>query len=231
MERRRRYRRYPTRRQQMLLLLWGICLLLVTVVAVAAIHLKPILTTMATSRVSNAVSHTVTDAVNECVESGVISYEQLISLEKDNEGRVVAVKSNMAEFSRLQALVLDDIYTRISEVSNRDLSIPVGTLTGVSLLAGRGPAIRVRIQSVGAASAHFENYFIDAGINQTKHQIVLHIDVSTSIFLPGYVTAAKVSNQYTVAETIIVGDVPGTYTYFNSADAEIAADYILNQGE
>ena len=154
----------------------------------------------------------------------------MISFEKDNEGKIAAVKSNMTEFNRLQAEILKEILGRVAEVSTKELSIPVGTLTGSSLLAGRGPKLTVRMQSVGSSTAVLENDFTSAGINQTKHRILLLLDVSVSILLPGFRTATKVSNTVTVAETIIVGAVPDSYTYFHSGDAmdNIAEEWIMN---
>ena len=133
---------------------------------------------------------------------------------------------------RLQSQILDLILSRIDQVSARELSIPVGSLTGSPLLAGRGPRISVRMESVGSSSARFENQFESAGINQTKHRIVLRIDVYVSILLPGYSAVTQVSNEITVAETVIVGEVPDTYTYFSTVPAEYdadAKDYILNK--
>ena len=152
-------------------------------------------------------------------------------MEKDLNGRITAVHSNMAAFNRLQAQILDLILARIDQVSARELSIPIGTLTGSALLAGRGPRISVRMESVGSSSAKFENRFESAGINQTNHQIVLNVDVSIAILLPGFTTATRVSSPVTVAETVIVGDVPETYTYFSTAPEtyeEDLKDYILN---
>ena len=197
----------------------------------AAIQMRPILTSLATTRVSNMVNRIVSEAVDEVIEGGNISYSDLITFEKDNEGRIAAIYSNMAAFNRLQSKILDIILVRIDQVSARDLSIPVGSLTGSVLLAGRGPSISVRMESVGSSSANFENEFTSAGINQTKHQIVLNIDVAVSILLPGFSTATTVSNAVTVAETVIVGSVPDTYTYFSTTPESYTADakdYIIN---
>lgn len=198
----------------------------------AASQMKPILTSMATARVSNAVTRVVTEAVNETIDSGEVDYESLVSFEKDNEGRVTAVKSNMAEFNRLQSQILKQVLENIAQVDTRELSIPLGSLTGSTLLAGRGPLISVRMQSVGSSSAYLSNAFSSAGINQTRHQIILNVDVYISILLPGFTTATKVSNSFTVAETVIVGTVPDSYTYFNSEDPieEDAREFVLNGG-
>ena len=226
------YRRRLDRRAllRVLALLLAVSLLALTLTATA--RMRPLLESLATTRVSNTVNRIIFEAVNEAIQNGDISYERLISLEKDSEGKITAVHSNMAAFNRLQAQILDIILAKIDQVSARELSIPIGTLTGSALLAGRGPRIRVRMESVGSSTARFNNQFESAGINQTKHQIYLVVDVYVSILLPGFSTTTKLSNTYSVAETVIVGSVPDNYTYFSNGEdmEQNAEDYIMNNG-
>ena len=225
------YRRRMSRRTILGVLAFSLMTLVLTLMIFATTQMRPILVSLATTRVSNMVNRIVSEAVDEAIEGGNIRYSDLITFEKDNNGQITAIYSNMAAFNRLQSKILDIILARIDQVSARELSIPVGRLTGSVLLAGRGPRISVRMESVGSSSANFENEFASAGINQTKHQIVLNIDVSVSILLPGFSTATTVSNAVTVAETVIVGAVPDTYTYFSSTPESYendAKDYILN---
>lgn len=227
------YRRQTDRRSILKLALILLSMLSLTVGIYASVQMQPILERMAVTRVSNTVNRIVSEAVNESISSGKLSYDRLISFEKDTEGHVTAVHSNMAAFNQLQAEILDIVLAKIEQVSARELSIPVGSLTGSSLLAGRGPRIQVRMESVGSSSAQFQNQFETAGINQTRHQIILEIDVSISILLPGFTTVTQVSNAVTVAETVIVGSVPESYTFFQTTQEdyeEDAKDHILNMG-
>lgn len=225
------YRRHWGRRQ----LLRGLAFLLMAgtlaMFITAAVQMRPLLASLATTKVSNTVTRIVSQAVYEAIEAGDLRYDGLVTFEKDNEGKITAVRSNMAAFNHLQAQILDTVLTRIDQVSARELSIPLGTLTGSSLLAGRGPRISVRMESVGSSEANFTNEFLSAGINQTKHQIILTVDVYVSILIPGFNTATRVSNSFIVAETVIVGSVPDSYTYFStdpSTYEEDLKDYILN---
>ena len=87
------------------------------------------------------------------------------------------------------------------------------------------------METMGTAAAAFRDKFTAAGINQTKHQILLDVDVYVTILLPGITTYTKVSNEISVAETVIVGAVPDTYTYFSTTPdtyEEDLKDYILN---
>ena len=222
-----------TGRQKALIWITLVFALLLGLTTAAVLHMKPIVVNLATARTSNAVNRIVVAAVNDAVDSGRIDYEQLVDFDKDADGHVTALRSNMAAFNRLQASIADDILQRMAEVSSTDLAIPIGTLTGSPLLAGRGPCLHVRMQSVGTATARFDNQFSSAGINQTRHRIILDVDVHVSILLPGLTTYTKVSNEISVAETVIVGGVPDTYTYFSTTPDEIehyADEYIINNG-
>lgn len=215
--------------------IWLTLLVLALLAAAVSLlwHLKPVMTSMATARVSNLVNRIVSAAVNEAVENGDIDYQNFVIFEKDETGHITALRSNVAEVNRMQGQITDEILHRLSEVATSELEIPLGTLTGSALLAGRGPSLLVRMQAVGSASAAFRNQFTAAGINQTRHQIFLDVDVYMSILLPGMKTSTRVSNEIAVAETVIVGGVPDTYTYFSTMPDEIgqyAEDYIMNNG-
>jgi sporulation protein YunB len=220
----------PGQKAKLICFFLSVALLSLTIVGTN--HLRSLLGNLAVTRVSNMVGRVVMEAVSDAVNSGEIQYNDLISLEKDADGGIAALQSNMAEFNRLQSAITKDILDRLGQVSEMDLTIPLGTLTGSALLVGRGPSLSVRMQSLGSCSAHFENQFDQAGINQTTHRILLCVDVSMSILLPGFRTSTQVSNAFSVAETVIVGDVPGSYTYFDSGNPieQDAFDYSINNG-
>lgn len=222
-----------TRRQRVRV--WAVVVLITVTGLLTAIllHLRPMLVKLATARCSNTVSRIVVAAVNDAVEQGWMEYGRLVSFDKDSDGRVTALRSNMAEFNRLQTAVADDVLERLGQVSASELAVPLGTLTGSPLLAGRGPKLTVKMETMGTAAAAFRDKFTTAGINQTKHQILLDVDVYVTILLPGITTYTKVSNEISVAETVIVGSVPQTYTYFSTTEDKIedyADEYIMNNG-
>ena len=92
-----------TKRQRVRI--WTAIVLLTVVALLTAIllHLRPMLVNLATARCSNTVSRIVVAAVNDAVDNGWMDYERLVRFDKDGEGRVTALSSNMAEFNRLQA--------------------------------------------------------------------------------------------------------------------------------
>ena len=59
-------------------------------------HLKPVMTSMATARVSNTVNRIVSAAVNEAVADGEIDYQNFVIFDKDDTGHITALRSNVA---------------------------------------------------------------------------------------------------------------------------------------
>ena len=109
-----KHRYMPPSQKRFLLLLLFLFVLCLSVIVVAGVQMESILSRLATTKVSNTVNRIVSEAVNDAVERGDFAYEKLISFEKDKDGKVTAVKSNMPEFNRLQSVILDDVLERIS---------------------------------------------------------------------------------------------------------------------
>ena len=82
---------------------------LLTLVITAAVQMRPLLASLATTKVSNTVTRIVSEAVYQAIEDGEIRYDGLVTFEKDETGQITAVRSNMAAFNHLQADILDTI--------------------------------------------------------------------------------------------------------------------------
>lgn len=88
-----------------------------------------------------------------------------------------------------------------------------------------GPNIPVQVLSLESIAGYFESSFISAGINQTRHQIQMVLTVQVVLLLPGGTYDQTFTNKITVAESILMGDVPSHYSYFSQFDtAREAAD-------
>jgi sporulation protein YunB len=88
------------------------------------------------------------------------------------------------------------------------MSVPLGTLTGITYLSGRGPEVKIKLHQIGAVDAQIVSKFESAGINQTKHSLKIEVKVELSAILPGHSTDVTVEDEYLVGETVIVGQIP-----------------------
>lgn len=184
------------------------------------LRLRPVVETMAEAKVTNAVTRLLDSAVTAEIQDRAITYSDLITVEKDESGRITALTSNMAALNDLRTSILSDAVAAVDEIDTQSLAIPVGNLTGINFLSGRGFDLPVEVMTVGSAHAVFQSQFTDAGINQTRHQILLEVTVSVDILLPGGDLPAEITAQVPVAETVIVGSVPDTYVELPTLPAD-----------
>ena len=115
-----------SRRQKAALAITSVLAGLTALIWVAATQMKPILTSLATSRVSNAVTQVVTNAVNESIDSGEIDYDSLVSFEKDNEGR--ARCSTSASFTPMCSSMVTPPAQRSARCVRRSPPVPRSSL-------------------------------------------------------------------------------------------------------
>ena len=166
---------------------------------------------LAETQVINTTSDLINDAIDRQIEDGTIQYDRMVYFEKDLDGRITALKTNMSEVNRLKTDILNLINDEILALSTDDLGIPLGNLFLPEFLSGRGPSIPVQILSIRNSDASFSSSFSEAGINQTLQQMNMHVSVDVTVLVLGQTNSFTVTSQVIVAETIIVGDVPDTY--------------------
>ena len=166
---------------------------------------------LATTQVTNATSDLINDAIDGQIEQGNIQYDRIVYFEKDLNGRITALKTNMSEVNRLKTNILNLINDEILAMDTSSLGVPLGSLFLPEFFSGKGPGIPVEIISIRNSDASFGSEFRAAGINQTMHQLSMEVLVDVSVLVLGETESFAVSSQVVVAETIIVGDVPDTY--------------------
>lgn len=166
---------------------------------------------LAQTQVKSSTSTMINDAITKQIARGEIQYDRIVYFEKDLNGRITALKTNIGEVNRLKTDVLSIINDEIFDLDTSDIGIPLGSLILPELLSGRGPAIPVTILSVRDSDAQFASSFSQAGINQTLHQLTMQVSVTVSVLVLGEVSSFSVETQMVVAQTVIVGDVPETF--------------------
>lgn len=166
---------------------------------------------LAQTSVKNATSDLANDSVAQQIENGNIQYDRIVYFEKDINGRITALKTNIGEVNRLKTDILNIINGRILALDAADIGIPIGSLFLPEFFSGKGPAIPVHILAIRNSDATFSSNFIQAGINQTLHQLVMEVNVEAAVLVLGETSTFQVSSQIVVAETVIVGEVPNTF--------------------
>ena len=172
---------------------------------------RTIISELAETQVKNSTSDLTNDAIARQIAAGNIQYDRIVYFEKDLDGRITALKTNMSEVNRLKTDILNIINDEILALDTSDIGIPLGSLILPEFLSGKGPAIPVHILSIRNSDAGFFSNFRQAGINQTLHQLTMEVCVDVSILILGQTNSFTLTSEVVVAETVIVGAVPNTF--------------------
>ena len=162
------------------------------------------------TQITNTTSDLINDAIDHQIENTNIQYDRMVYLEKDLNGRITALKTNMSEVNRLKTDILNLINDEILALDTSDISIPIGSLVLPEFFSGRGFGIPIQIIAIRNSDGSFQSSFTEAGINQTLHQLTMHVCVDVTVLVLGKAESFTVSSHVVVAETIIVGHVPDT---------------------
>ncbi len=165
---------------------------------------------LAEIQVKNATSDLTNDAIAKQIASGNIAYDRLVYFEKDLNGRITALKTNISEVNRLKTDILNIINDEILAIDSSDIGIPLGSIFLTELFSGRGPVIPVHILAIRNADANFVSHFSQAGINQTLHQVTMDVGIDVAVLVLGRTISFSMTSEVIVAETVIVGEVPDT---------------------
>jgi sporulation protein YunB len=188
-------------------------LLIISIVLIFAFRsrYRDVIRELAETQVKNTTSDLTNDAIAKQIADGIIQYDRIVFFEKDLDGRITALKTNMSEINRLKTDILNIINDEILALDTSDIGIPLGSLFLPELLSGKGPAIPVHILSIRNSDASFASNFVQAGINQTLHQLIMVVSVDVAILVLGQTGSFTITSEVAVAETVIVGAVPNTF--------------------
>lgn len=163
---------------------------------------------------SAQVSNEMTEQINQLITDYAaehITYSDVITLQRDESGNITAITTDSVKINKLRSDITLQVANLVSGLNPSDFSVPVGSLTGFTLLSGRGFSIPVTALTAGTVEATFHQEFAQAGINQTRHRLTLEITVPVQLYLSGQIWTTTVDTELLLAETVLVGQVPDLY--------------------
>ena len=213
MHHRRKLRRRSTLRA------W-LCLLVLLTAAVLAVvgvdaRMRRQLHAMAEVHALAIQESALNNAVLSALDGG--TYGELVHVMQNEQGQITSIQTDALQINLLKARISAAAEGVLAD-STQVVAIPIGSLTGLDLLAGTGPSLRVKVRMVGFASIAVQSAFQSAGINQTLHRLLLRVNASVTLSMPHNTNERHLSYEICIAETVIVGTVPDMYA--NLANGE-----------
>lgn len=176
-------------------------------------QIRPVVKTVASYEGKRLATDIISRSVRDVLSQAGDEYDNLVFVSYDWSGNISSVKTDVTAINRLQSQISLAVNEKIEDIRHDTIKIPLGTFSGLSYLNGQGPSIKFQLQPVGYVKTQLASTFIESGINQTLHQIVLNVDADAMAVIPGHNTGFTVTGTYILAETVVVGKVPDGYTY------------------
>jgi sporulation protein YunB len=176
------------------------------------------------------VTHSVNRIITQELSRSDREYDNLARIMTDTEGNITGIEMNIIAVNRLKANILTQVADELNGLTRADVSIPIGTLMDWQIFSGRGPRIPFKIIPAGYVEGDVRRSFEAVGINQARHEITLDINVTVTAIIPGYRTTSPVSTSYCIAETVIVGSVPDSFTEIVIPNDIFGSESVRNYG-
>ena len=186
-------------------------------VLVFSIMINPVIMDTVEIKSKALATRAMNSSVADVVMSSIV-YDELVTIISDEFGNISMIQANSLEINNLSKDLALTCEQRISEYGGKGVTIPIGTFTGIPLLVGRGPRIKVKMTPVGSVYCRFSSKFDTAGINQTVHKIYINISANVSVIMPLSSRNFIAEQQVLIAESVIVGQVPEVYLQSDSLD-------------
>lgn len=181
--------------------------------------LRPGMIAAATDQLSNQIEDEIGGVVEELLDSGEMKYSDICTAFWDENGQMRGLQTDMTQLNRLKTAISTRVAERFDDtIVKHKLKVPIGSVLPVMILHGQGPAVPIVVLSAGNISAQFDSEFVSTGINQTLHRVALRVETKLHLLLPGGVYEYTEETRLVLAETVLMGEVPDSYSYFEQVD-------------
>lgn len=201
--------------------LFAVILIIAGILVLIDMRIRPIIEKTAAYQSKVLATRIINDIVYSELEEGDYGYDDLVTLTYNSDNTVASIESNMVSINKIKAKITKSVNDELAKMDQHDLSLSLGTVSGFTSFYNQGPLIPVKVQPEGYVETSLISAFESAGINQTLHRILVEINVDISAIIPGYTASATVETQFVIAETVIVGNVPGAYTHVISGSGDL----------
>lgn len=178
-------------------------------------QMKPVIAEAAEASVTKWVTKQTGQLLSE-LESPMRSYETLVDFHYDGNGDLAAVSIDIDAAREVQRMVTTGLEEVLSASEEQTISVSASSLTGITLLSSWNVKIPITVRPITWVESEIDSQLTEIGINQMLHQINILVTTDVTILIPGGSCTAKVESKVPLVESVLLAQVPESYTYFSS---------------
>ncbi|WP_152655052.1 sporulation protein YunB [Oceanobacillus sp. CFH 90083] len=200
------------------------------------VKVEPIVIDIAKRKADEFATRAINSAVNYVEDYG---FEDMLTITYDNEGNLVTYNRNPAVISEINRIATDrveEFFTYVNrgeqlefehnlhepyeydggadgrvQVDPTLIEIPLGQITGNSVLANLGPRIPINMEVVGAVRTNVVSEEEEFGINGAWVSLYINVEADVQIIVPFTSEVRTVHTELYLDGGAIMGKVPDFY--------------------
>src|SRR5690625_1864888 len=208
--------------------------------------IRPALLEIAELKTVEFATRTINSAVKSTEQ---INFDDLVDIQLDNNGNVATLGWNSEAVNRAlrtatdraeyflygmnkgEQIDIDDpnlqpieFGNSVGDLASKDptvVEIPLGQVTGNTVLANLGPKIPVHFEIVGSLRSDVVHELKEFGVNAALFEIYIPVSVNIRIVVPFTTETAEVETNVFIDSRVIMGDVPDFYSQGSSGGPAI----------
>lgn len=153
--------------------------------------------------------YTTTRTINAAVSSVLQSEPQLCAALYKVQDNLVQWDTAAANAAR--STLMQVIQAEMDALPEKFYYIPIGSLSGNSLLNGHGPGWEMQLKPQGFVQGEIEETTESLSINTTRYRADLVLSVTLNMVLDGRTETLEITDRVLLASLLIQGEVPTVY--------------------
>lgn len=203
-----RYGYYYRKRNGIIFRAVSAVLVILIAALIADAKLRPAIYALAAVEAKAVATKTIHTAVEQVLIKDGISYSDTVSLSRNENGAITGITTDIVKLNLFKSRVTSAVDDALTSKGKVTVSVALGSASGITFLSGVGPYVDVKLGMLSSTSSVFENVFESAGINQTRHSVMLNLETQVVFILSGRRITSNIITSFCVAQTVIVGSVP-----------------------
>ena len=187
-----------------------ITIILAIVIQVLSVNITPALKKIADKEINRFCQM----VINNTPFPVTLDHQELIKINRNGD-EIATINFNTSYASSIGAKMDNSFYQRrfqkMSDEGGVIASIPIGALTQNPFLAGVGPKIKLKYETISAITCSVEKDVKSYGVNHVMVSLKLVIKIKMMVLLPFYNEEFNKDYDYPLVMEIIEGEVPNWY--------------------
>jgi len=175
--------------------------------------LHPILVVIAKTEVKKIAQEAMLEGVREVEENLQDNLNQVMSLEKDEQGKISYIRFQPRIQAQIYESVTEKVAKKLKNLEEHQVGITVGQIFESKVFAEWGPDLPIQMWPKGASKVNLVPKMEAQGINMVMVTLYVHVHAEMGMIVPFTEKTFPVDFEYPIAQALVVGEVPQYYFY------------------